>query len=54
MKNKSWVLFCIFCIILFQHTDIQAQKIKKNLSMDPNYPNVRYRVKNSFEKDNKK
>ena len=33
MKNKSWVLFCIFFFILFQHTDIQAQKIKKNITI---------------------
>lgn len=33
MKNKSWVLLCIFCALLFQVTDTQAQKIKKNINI---------------------
>ena len=33
MKNKSWVLFCIFCIFITQHIDSQAQKIQKNISI---------------------
>ena len=33
MKSKSWVLLCIFCVLFFQHIDIQAQKIKKNITI---------------------
>jgi len=33
MNNKSWVLLCIFCALLFQVTDTQAQKIKKNINL---------------------
>lgn len=31
MKNKSWVLFCFFCLINLQLIDSQAQKIQKKI-----------------------
>ena len=34
MKNKSWVLFCVFCLIFTQHLDIQAQKITKKIQIN--------------------
>ena len=33
MKNKSWVLFGLFCVFIIQSIDIQAQKIQKNISI---------------------
>ena len=33
MKNKPWVLLCIFCLLFFQIIDTQAQKIKKNINL---------------------
>ncbi len=33
MKSKSWAFFCLLCLFFIQLTDIQAQKISKNISI---------------------
>lgn len=42
MKNKSWVLFGIFCVLIIQSIDIQAQKIQKKITINWT-DNLKYR-----------